>query len=160
MYPLGRQDLTQQGAGKSWVGVLPSSDLRSRAGKGGLGSRPDGWGRRLKVGDSDGGSKDRVERQCRAGWTSLPLQRRSSLPCTGHDCLLSCSGMGVNLCQGGDISGEPKERQACLCDWAAQSGCLWRFVGSSPPNVRFLTETGPRCLPVSFCDLSCVTSPF
>lgn len=32
MYPLGRQDLTQQGAGKSWVGVLPSSDLRSRVG--------------------------------------------------------------------------------------------------------------------------------
>lgn len=37
MYPLGRQDLTQQGAGKSWVGVLPSSDLRSRAGKVGCG---------------------------------------------------------------------------------------------------------------------------
>lgn len=33
MYSLGRQDLTQQGAGKSWVGVLPSSDLRFRGGK-------------------------------------------------------------------------------------------------------------------------------
>lgn len=37
MYPLGRQDLTQQGAGKSWVGVLPSSDLRSGVGNGGCG---------------------------------------------------------------------------------------------------------------------------
>lgn len=92
MFPLGRQDLTQQGAGKSWVGVLPSSDLRSRAGKGGLGSRPAGWGRRLKVGDSDGGSKDRVEAQCRAGRSSFPLQRSSSLLYTVHKCVLSCRG--------------------------------------------------------------------
>lgn len=69
MYPLGRQDLTQQGAGKSWVGVLPSSDLRSRVGNGGRGSHPAGWGRRLKVGDSAGGSKDRVE----------PVQSRTEL---------------------------------------------------------------------------------
>lgn len=97
MYPLGRQDLTQQGAGKSWVGVLPSSDLRSRVGTGGRGSHPAGWGRRLKVGDSDGGSKDRVEPQCRAGRSSLPLQRRSSLLYTGVPSCRGGSGKPVSV---------------------------------------------------------------
>lgn len=89
MYALGRQDLTQQGAGRSWVGVLQSSDLRvgdggcGRAGSLNWSGRPHpqapqrkpqlaspsggGGGGAGKVGDSNGGSKGGVERRCRAG---------------------------------------------------------------------------------------------
>lgn len=134
MYPLGRQDLTQQGAGKSWVGVLPSSDLRSRVGQGGLGSRPAGWGRRLKVGDSDGGSKDRVEPQCRAGRSSFPLQRSSSLLYTGTSVSLAVGGVGGRPVSVGVTSVEnPKKGRCGRVIGTLRSGG-WVVVCATPPH--------------------------
>lgn len=111
---------------------------------------PAGWGRRLKVGDSDGGSKDRVEPQCRAGRSSFPLQRSSSLLYTVHKCVLSCrgGGSGETCGGGGDISGEPKERQESLRDREAQ---IWGVCGGlSARALRALPRRDGTKSPVSF----------
>lgn len=108
---------------------------------------PAGWGRRLKVGDSDGGSKDRVEPQCRAGRSSFPLQRSSSLLYTVHKCVLSCRGGGRGkpvAVAVTSVENPKKGRRACVIGKLRSGGFV--VVCRLEPSERCLAETGPSRL--------------